>query len=120
MDRKQQSLLALMVKMRGSPVSTASWPTISPGRVTNRQLSSWLSTFRWYTCSSPDTTNRMFTSWSPCLDTTVPPGTWRSVTRPSNSEGSSSLISVSRSRLAALKIVSVFLLATVSSESLSK
>lgn len=27
-------------------------------------------------------------TWSPCLDTTVPPGTWRRVTRPSNSEGS--------------------------------
>lgn len=27
-------------------------------------------------------------TWSPCLDTTVPPGTWSSATRPSSREGS--------------------------------
>ena len=63
MARKRQSRWARTVKMRGSPVSTASWPTSSPGKVTNRHDSSSRSTIRWNTCREPEITNWMLTSW---------------------------------------------------------
>lgn len=52
-----------MVKISGSPVRTASWPTSSPGWVMNRQVSSSESIFRWYTWSIPETTKQILTSW---------------------------------------------------------
>lgn len=66
MERKVQSLRARTVKMSGSPVRTARWPTISPGWVTNSRVSSSRSIMRWYTWSNPEMTNATLTScrWS--------------------------------------------------------
>ncbi len=63
MAKKQQSSSARTLKMRGSPVRTASWPTSSPGWVTNRRDSSSRSASRWNTSKVPEITNRMLTSW---------------------------------------------------------
>lgn len=65
MERKVQSRWARTLKMSGSPVSTASWPTSSPGWVTNRHDSSSRSIMRWYTCSKPEITNCTLTSCRP-------------------------------------------------------